>query len=173
MPSAISGCAGSPCRRSVASSPRRISEVVTPIRGLIPQSSAGVTRGRIRDCSSTGPLLAMYAWRGIGGVRLYRVSSCGSGFAPPQLFLGDPLGQGLGALLDGVAPAGATAHVERPERAAGVDADDWSAGPGLSCDVDVVGRSEASAGQLDLDALGHEHRGGPEPAPDLQLDLGT
>src|SRR4051812_31712688 len=173
MPSAISGCAGSPCRRRVASSPRRISEVVTPIRGLIPQSSADVNRGRIRDCSSTGPLLAMYAWRGICGVRLYRVSSCRSAFAPPQLFLGDPLGQGLGALLDGVAPAGATAHVERPERAAGVDADDWSVGPGLAFDVDVVGRSEASAGQLDLDALGHEERGRPEPAPDVQLDLGT
>src|SRR5919108_5220481 len=122
MPSAISGCGGSPWRRSVASSPRRISEVVTPIRGLMPQSSADGTRGRMHHCSTRRPVLAMYGWRGICGFLLYRVS----GVLPPV----QPLLEGSDAVSEAVADARAVAHVERAERPSAVNADDRRVGPG-------------------------------------------
>src|SRR5919197_1677038 len=165
MPSAISGCGGSPWRRSVASSPRRISEVVTPIRGLMPQSSAAGTRGRIRDCSTRRGFLAMYVWRGICGVLLYRVSGV---LSPVQSLL-----EGSDAVAEAVSDARPVAHVERPERPSSVDADHRRVRAGLALELDVAGRPEAAAGQLDLDAGRNQDGGGPEPAADVQLDLRT
>ena len=58
MPSAISACAGSPCRRSVPSPLDRSSEVVTPISGFIPDLSprAGGSRNGHLDRIAPPPV---------------------------------------------------------------------------------------------------------------------
>src|SRR5207248_5474900 len=56
IPSAISACGGSPCRRRVASSPGRSSEVVTPIRGLMTLRIDAQRRNLYRQVDSNRPL---------------------------------------------------------------------------------------------------------------------